>query len=231
MFYDRSMKIQAVLFDAAETLFTTRGSVGEIYGGIAREFGSTARATDIQAAFVRQFRHSGPLTREHEKEWWKDVVHRVFTEVGMVREFDRYFEKVYDTFRGSEAWILFPETREVLGELKNRGLRLGVISNFDSRVYSVMRSLDILSFFDAVTISSETGFAKPQPEIFRTALQALHVTADRTLLVGDSVADDVIAAKAVGIAALLLDRHGKHKVDSIQSIHNLRDVLQWLDVD
>src|SRR5262245_39901412 len=147
MLYDRSMKIEAVLFDAADTLFTTRGSVGEIYGGIAREFGSTASASDIQAAFVRQFRHSGPLTPTHEKEWWKDVVHRVFTDVGMVRDFDRYFEKVYDTFRGSDGWILFPETREVLSKLKNHGLRLGVISNFDSRVYSVMRSLDILSFF------------------------------------------------------------------------------------
>lgn len=226
------MKIEAVLFDAADTLFTTRGSVGEIYGGIAREFGSTAAATDIQAAFVRQFRHSGPLTREHEKEWWKDVVHRVFMDVGMVRDFDRYFEQVYDTFRGSDAWILFPETREVLTELKGRGLRLGVISNFDSRVYSVMRSLDILSFFDAVTISSETGYAKPQPEIFQSALQALNVPADRTLLVGDSLRDDVIAAKAMGIPAVLLDRSGRHKaVDSIHTIDNLRDVLQWLEVD
>src|SRR5215475_14476135 len=101
MVYDPSMKFDAVLFDAADTLFTTRGSVGEIYGSVARDFGSTASPATIQAAFVRQFRHSGPLTTDHEKEWWKDVVHRVFNDVGMVREFDRYFEKVYDTFRGS----------------------------------------------------------------------------------------------------------------------------------
>src|SRR5262245_43486001 len=69
--YDPSMKIDAVLFDAAETLFTTRGSVGEIYGEVARQFGSTTPSSEIQAAFVRQFRHSGPLAREDEKEWWK----------------------------------------------------------------------------------------------------------------------------------------------------------------
>jgi len=223
------MKLEAVLFDAAETLFTTRGSVGEIYGGIAREFGSTASASDIQAAFIRQFRHSGPLTREHEKEWWKDVVHRVFMDVGMVRNFDRYFEKIYDTFRGSSAWILFPETREVLAELKSRGLRLGVISNFDSRAYDVMRSLDILSFFDAVTISSETGYAKPQPEIFIKALQSLRVAADQALLVGDSLPDDVMAARAVGISAVLLDRSGSHDAaDTVKTISNLRPLLEMI---
>jgi len=81
-------------------------------------------------------------------------VYRVFTEAGMVENFDQFFEQVYDRFRDSDGWILFPETVEVLDELKHRGLKIGVISNFDDRIYSVMRSLGILSYFDAVTISS-----------------------------------------------------------------------------
>src|ERR1041384_896047 len=80
------MTTEAVLFDAAETLFTTRGSVGEIYGLVAREYGCTAPFDEIQAAFLRQFRHSGPLSTSDEKAWWREVVHRVFAEVGMVRD-------------------------------------------------------------------------------------------------------------------------------------------------
>src|SRR5882757_6022871 len=56
------MKFRAILFDAAETLFTTRGSVGEIYGSVARQYGSRVSADVIQAAFVRQFRGAGPLS-------------------------------------------------------------------------------------------------------------------------------------------------------------------------
>ena len=223
------MKIEAVLFDAAETLFTTRGSVGEIYGSIARKYGSTTPASEIQAAFARQFQHSGPLNKANEKEWWKDVVHRVFSEVGMVRDFDRFFDEVYDTFRDSDGWVLFPETREVLEALKARDIRLGVVSNFDSRIYSVMRSLKILAFFDAVTISSEAGYAKPHPEIFKTALQSLGAAADHTLLVGDSLTDDVLAAKAAGVRAVLLDRNARHKeVTTVRRISDLREVFSLL---
>src|SRR5258706_4632927 len=82
--YDPHMAFRAVLFDAAETLFTTRGSVGQIYGSIARQYGSTASDAAIQAAFARQFRGAGPLSTQDQKRWWKDVVYRVFSEVGMV---------------------------------------------------------------------------------------------------------------------------------------------------
>ena len=111
------MKFDVVLFDAAETLFTTRGTVGEIYGEVARNYGSAASPEEIQAAFVRQFRHSGPLTTDNEELWWKDVVFRVFNEVGMVSDFDRFFDKVYEQFRDSRGWRLFPETLDCLKEL------------------------------------------------------------------------------------------------------------------
>jgi putative hydrolase of the HAD superfamily len=222
------MKFEAVLFDAAETLFTTRGSVGEIYGRVAQEYGSTASFPEIQAAFLRQFRHSGPLSTEDEKTWWKDVVFRVFQDVGMVERFDEFFEKVYDQFRDARGWTLFPETREVLESLKDRGIKLGVVSNFDSRVYNVMRALDILSFFDAVTISSETGYAKPQPEIFKLAAIALHTEPARVLLVGDSLRDDVIAGRQAGLQTVLIDRSEKHQFGEVAKIRNLRDVFAFL---
>src|SRR5262245_27330816 len=225
MSYDPSMNFDAVLFDAAETLFTTRGSVGEIYGEVARQFGCTASTEAIQAAFLRQFRHSGPVTSDDEKRWWKDVVQRVFAEAGPVQNFDRFFETVYDQFRDGRGWKLFAETKEVLEELKRLKLRLGVISNFDSRVYSVMRSLEIIEFFDAGTISSETGFAKPHPEIFEAAIRALGVDRHRILLVGDNLADDVQAAEQAGLTAVLLDRKGRYPADSVTTIQNLRELL------
>jgi putative hydrolase of the HAD superfamily len=219
------MAIDAVLFDAAETLFTTRGSVGEIYGRVAREFGCTAPFHEIQSAFARQFRHSGPLSTTAEKAWWRDVVFRVFSDVGMVRDFNRFFEKVYDQFRDSRAWILFPETHEVLGELKERSVKLGVISNFDSRVYEVMRELEILAYFNSVTISSEVGYAKPDPEIFAAAARSLNIPPERILLIGDSLHADVLAARRAGMKSILIDRENRHPDTDVERIGSLKEVL------
>jgi putative hydrolase of the HAD superfamily len=219
------VKFRAVLFDAAETLFTTRGSVGTIYAGVAREYGSTAEPEAIQAAFVRNFRGAGPVSVENQKLWWKDIVRRVFSEVGMVENFDKFFDQVYDTFKDSQGWVLFPETRSVLAELKTAGLKLGVISNFDTRIYSVMQSLDILSFFDAITTSSESGFCKPDREIFEAAVRSLNSEVSETLLVGDSLRDDVEAGTRAGLHGILIDRTGRHASSGVHRISSLKELI------
>jgi len=225
------MKFDAVLFDAAETLFTTRGSVGEIYANVAREFGSTASPSDIQAAFEKHFPRTGPLSTDNEKHWWKDIVHRVFTEVGLMEKFDVFFDRIYDLFRDSRGWMLFPETRDVLESLRERGFKLGVVSNFDSRLYTVLKDLRILQFFDAVTICSETGFAKPQPEIFRAAATSLKVRPDRALYTGDSLVDDFVAGRDAGLETWLLDRSDRYAaMKSVRRIGTLRDVLTIVEL-
>ena len=152
-------------------------------------------------------------------------MHRVFSEAGMVRDFDEFFEQVYDRFRDSQGWILFPETLEVLQQLKSLDVKLGVISNFDDRAYSVMRSLGILQFFDAVTLSSETGYSKPDPQIFHFAVRALGVPPGEILVVGDNLRDDVEAALQAGLTALLIDRSGRHSSrNHVSRISSLREV-------
>jgi len=219
------MIIRAVLFDAAETLFTTRGSVGEIYATVARDYGSQVPLHVIQAAFARHFRGAGPVSIEDQKDWWKNVVYRVFNEVGMVPNFDQFFEQVYDRFRGSEGWTLFPETIDVLKDLKGRGLKLGLISNFDTRVYSVLQSLGIRQFFDTVTLSSETGHCKPDPKIFEAAVQALRVPPPQILLVGDSLHDDVEPGSRAGLISVLIDRADRHShVNQVRRIKSLSEI-------
>jgi putative hydrolase of the HAD superfamily len=220
------MKFSAVLFDAAETLFTIRGSVGELYGNVARQYGSRADAAAIQAAFARQFRGAGPVSVQDEKRWWKDIVYRVFSEVGMVENFDEFFDSVYDTFRDAGGWMLFPDTTQALEQLKALGLKLGIVSNFDTRVYSVLDSLGIRRFFDAITLSSEAGFTKPDLRIFKAAVHALGVPASTVLMVGDSPADDVEPAMRAGLSAVLLDRNSRYPAKShLRRISSLKEIV------
>lgn len=221
------MTFRAVLFDAAETLFTTRGSVGEIYASVAQKYGSAVPPEVIQTAFRRHFKGAGPVSAESQKQWWKDVVYAVFREVGTIENFDQFFNEVYDTFRDSQGWMLFPETLDVLRELSNRRLKLGVISNFDSRIYTVMESLHVRQFFDAVVISSETGFAKPDLEIFEAAIEAMGFPAPEILFVGDSLEDDVEAGSRAGLTTVLIDRTGRHAGQNhVQRIASLKEILE-----
>jgi len=220
------MTFRAVLFDAAETLFTTRGSVGEIYASVARKYGSQASTEHIQAAFLKNFQGAGPLTAASQKRWWRDIVYRVFTDVGMVENFEEFFNEVYDRFRDSQGWVLFPETLSVLEQLRERRLKLGIISNFDSRIYSVMESLGIRHFFDAIVLSSETGYCKPDPQIFAAAASAIGVPPSEALFIGDNPEDDVEAAIRAGFSALLIDRRGRYKeIQHLQRISSLKQVI------
>jgi putative hydrolase of the HAD superfamily len=149
----------------------------------------------------------------------------------MVEDFDRFFDEVYDLFRDSRGWMLFPETRQVLEELRRHQLKLGVISNFDSRLYSVLKDLGIDSLFDAVTICSEVGFAKPQPQIFHAALRALGVASERTLYTGDSLVDDFQAGENAGLTAYLLDRGARYAgMRSVRRITSLKELLPLVGI-
>ncbi len=229
--------VRVVFFDAADTLFRVRGGVGRQYALVARRHGASFRPEDISRAFGRAFRAAPPLAfdvdsgsvrRDMEKRWWYGVVKEVFSELGMFAAFDSFFDDLYETFRAS-AWELFPETASVLKALKGSGFELGVITNFDSRVYEVIDTLGIADYFDSITISSEAGYAKPSTEIFRRALARHGAAPGEALHVGDDLRNDYLGAREAGLRPVLLQRDGASsagdgavvKVDTLYGVERL----------
>lgn len=230
-------RIKAVFFDAADTLFYINDGLGNVYSSVAAKYGSTPDPKFIKAAFSNAFHSAPPLVfgelsaekrKVYEKKWWYSVVKNVFEEVGMFDGFDSYFEDLFEVFRHG-AWKLFPETQGVLTSLEKRDFKLGLISNFDTRVYEVCRALGINKYFKSFVISSEAGFAKPSPQIFEIALNEQGVLAEESIHIGDSIEHDILGATALGINAVLLDREGKYRHrDDIWKIKDLRGVFQIL---
>lgn len=229
-------RVKAVFFDAADTLFFVRGGVGSVYFEVARRYAPYLSPFQIGKAFEMAFSTAPPLAfpgksaaerRELEKRWWYDVVRRVFNDAGMFEGFDDFFDELFETFRCG-AWELFPDTREVLEELKGKGFTLSVVSNFDSRIYDVMDKLGIAGFFDSFFISSEVGYAKPSREIFLLTVESLSLKACECLHVGDSLENDYWGAKNAGLKALLLDRDGKHGDKGVERIGGLKGVVEFL---
>lgn len=236
-----SQSIRVVFFDAADTLFHVNGSVAEIYLQHAVAFGfqeTPDSLASIKQAFSRAFRDAPPpifaatepsQIKQSERLWWFDIVHNVFYRVGMFDRFDDFFERVFEVFEDPGSWKLFPETLPTLTRLREEGMELGIISNFDSRLFTVMRGLGIAQAFDTVTISSLAQAAKPAPKIFQLALNKHAVDPDEALHVGDSLRDDVEGATKVGLQAVLLDRQGKHVTQAgVRAIRTLDELLPLL---
>lgn len=218
---------QVVFFDAAGTLFHVRGSVGEAYLSLARKYGVTASPQAIQQAFKRAFSDAPqPLfavndpqaIKSCERLWWFDLVHNVFYRVGMFEGFDDYFEEVFEYFARADAWDLYPDTLSTLKVLEDRGVELGIVSNFDSRLYEILIGLGIDRFFESVTISSFAGAAKPSLQIFRRALQKHGALPESAVHVGDSLREDAEGAAAAGLRGVLLDRAGEETIPPGQMV-------------
>lgn len=233
--------IRVVFFDAADTLFHVQGSVAEIYLQHAVRFGFLRTPDSLEAikqAFRRAFREAPPPVfaatepariKQSERLWWFDIVHNVFYRVGMFERFDDFFDTVFQVFEDSASWRLFPETVATLGRLKALGVELGIISNFDSRLFAVLRGLGIAESFDTVTISSLAQAAKPAPQIFRLAVEKHAVDPGEALHVGDSLRDDVEGATKAGLHAVLLDRQGRHRGTETRVIRSLDEIPALLD--
>ena len=232
--------IRAAYFDAAGTLFDSREPIGRTYARIARDFGVDAPEDAVAASFHQVFRaaeglafgpgHPAAELRRLEREWWRSRVGATFEALGKFRDFDSYFEALFGYFADPINWEVFPEASDTLQRLKDRGLKLGVISNFDYRLYRILDGLDLTRYFDSVSISSEVGYAKPRREIFDAALACLDATAGDAIHIGDSEHLDFAAAESAGIAAVLVDRDRPETAPAIAArgarISSLAQVLE-----
>ena len=207
--------LRAVLLDATGTLFDVARPLGDAYSELAREFGGVIDPDTMTDRFRTAFADSPPIAfpglrgvdlDSAERGWWRTVVERVTREAGGVPEFEPYFDRLYAHYASAPAWRVFPEVPGVLAALRERGLRLAVVSNFDSRLPPLLDTLGLAPFFDAVVCSGAVGTAKPDVAIFAHALAALGVEAHEALHVGDSRVNDYDGARAAGIEALLVDR-------------------------
>jgi putative hydrolase of the HAD superfamily len=210
-------QVKVVFFDAGGTLIEPSSAVGAIYSRVAREFGFEGDPRILQQNFEQ--RQQPPLAFpagtpeaaliELEKTWWLNFVRAVFDGLGPFPRFEEFFDEIFERFRGRELWRVYDDVAPTLTELKRRGLGLGVISNFDSRLYDVLRACGLDHFFDSVHVSSRVGAVKPDPAIFQAALNYHGVEAREAWHVGDSLRDDVEGATAVGIRAALIDRDNR----------------------
>jgi putative hydrolase of the HAD superfamily len=205
------MPLRAVLFDVDFTIAKPGPDLGpEGYQRLGLRFGlelDPTRYGEARARAVETLERHPEL--DHDEEVWV-----VFTEQiirGMGGDSDRTYECAVEMTRAWEHaynFQIFEDVLPVLTELRDRGLKLGLVSNTgrDLDAFVAHHGLDV----DAVVASGVHGKTKPHPTIFLAALDRLGVSPAEAVMVGDSVEDDVEGARAVGMRGVLLDRENRY---------------------
>jgi putative hydrolase of the HAD superfamily len=132
---------------------------------------------------------------------------------------------VEDALLAAIRFHAYPEVPAALGRLRAAGARLAVVSNWDVSLHDVLERTQLRALVDAVVISAELGAAKPDPAIFRAALDRLGASAADAMHVGDSVEHDVEGARAAGLRAVLVARNGAVPPDGVPVVASLDGLL------
>jgi putative hydrolase of the HAD superfamily len=211
-------KPKVIFLDAVGTLFGVKGSVGEIYSQIAKEFGVLANAEILNQSFSQSFKAAPPPIfddaddqdiRQREFDWWQRIAMNTFESAGVFTEFtdfSAFFNQLYSYFETEKPWFVYPDVLLALMNWRRLGVELGVLSNFDSRLYSVLQKLGLREYFQSITISTQVRAAKPDPEIFKVALSKHNCLPEEAWHIGDSIEDDYLGAQSVGIRGIWINR-------------------------
>jgi putative hydrolase of the HAD superfamily len=127
-------------------------------------------------------------------------------------------EGAVDALMASLRFEAFADAAPALEQLRARGMRLVVVSNWDWSLTDVLGGAGMLPLLDGVITSAEVGAAKPDPAIFEAGLAAAGCSAAEAVHVGDSVDHDVEGARAAGIRPLLLAREGGGDLRSLDEL-------------
>lgn len=203
--------LRAVLFDVDFTLCRPGPELSaERYARIAARHGLTLDVDRYEeareAAALNLKRHPELL---HDDTIWHRFTEEIFIRMGgaeaVASECATEIEQGWEV---SENFELFEDALPVLEELRAAELRIGLVSNGirDLNEFVAHHMLDV----DVAIGSRAHGRVKPHPTIFQAALQHLGAAPEESVMVGDSLAEDIEGARALGMRAILIDRDDRH---------------------
>jgi putative hydrolase of the HAD superfamily len=165
------------------------------------------------------------LPANEQRAFWVDYWAEGFRRIG-VSEADalNFTKELLDEVHGGNFQRVYEDTVPALEQLRARGKRLGIVSNFSPNCESLLRGLGLADYFDFFIVSGIVRVEKPDPQIFRLAIEASGKDVSELVYVGDSIFHDVEGARGAGLAAILLDRGNRVPGFAGARIRDLREL-------
>jgi putative hydrolase of the HAD superfamily len=223
--------IRAIVLDAVGTLIHPDPPAPIIYAQVGKKRGSCYDADAIKTRFQQAFQQEEEIDRrlgwrtseDREMERWRHIVAHVLDDVS---DPEGCFQALFEHFSRPESWRCDPSTDSVLSGLSRRGLLLGMASNYDSRLHTVMAGKPELQPIHHVIISSEVGWRKPAPEFFAAVCRIVALPADQILYIGDDLVNDVQGAQAAGLRVVWFNPSGGKNSTSQICICRLTELVK-----
>lgn len=191
-----TMVIKAVIFDMYETLITHYES--SVYFGTQMAFDAGIEQEKFQAIWrvTESDRTIGKISFE-------EILEKILKENNCFSDEKMSYIVNKRIFCQEELFEhINEEIIPMLKNLKEKGIRIGLISNCFSEEAIVIKKSKLYSFFDAVCLSYDEGLQKPDLEIFQRCLKKLNVQADECIYVGDGGSNELVAAKSIGMKSM-----------------------------
>lgn len=230
------MPLQALSLDFCGTLAVEVRSRAAIYAeaGAARGLavGEKRMATLMDEAHAALPREVDGAFR-YSDDWFRAFIERIFhgvlgLEHGRLTALE---DELFARFSDAATFRLFPGAPELLSAAHAAGLRTLVVSNWSPRLGLILERLGLAEGLDAIVSSAEERLEKPDPALFGRALERLDVPPSAALHAGDHPDRDVAAARAAGLAAVLVDRSGTMPADGVPVVDSLPALLAHLDLE
>jgi putative hydrolase of the HAD superfamily len=226
--------LDCVLFDAGDTLLAPAPSFQGRFVAVAAEQGFPLEEAAVDAAIAAAVRAAAwpddwtdPAT---QRDFWIGFYQEVLSGLGHIGDGMRLAEALFASFSDPASYQLFDDVRPALEELAGRGITLGVVSNFEPWLADILALQEIDHLFATVAISGVLGVAKPDPGIFEVALAEAGADPSATVHVGDQPANDVAAARTVGITPVLIDRFARYpEPDDAHRVEDLGGLVKLVN--
>jgi len=226
--------LRAVFFDVGNTLIYPFPGVSEVCRQVLAEAGHIHDLTAIDELMPMVDQYYEDRYRADDTFWtdeeetsgvWVGMYSLLCRKLGIEDSATILSRRVYDQFGRIDRWRVYDDVLPAFQRLRDRGLKLGIISNWDRRLVRLMDGLEIAPLLDSVISSADVGLRKPDPRIFELACEELDVAPEDAAHVGDHHYADVLGARAVGMHAVLIDRHGgeplpvgPHPISSLERV-------------
>lgn len=230
--------IKAVFFDLYQTLIRYDPPREELQAKVLKEFSIEVAPETIRHAlvvadeFIYQEHARSSLSKRPSEERMAAYIQyqKILLKEAGVDGSEQLIASVLSKMQQFDLkLVLFDDAAPTLTQLKDRGLILGLISNVDRDVAPLCDELGLSSLLEVVVTSQDTGFNKPQPEIFREALMQAGVEASEAIYVGDQYQIDAVGASKAGMKGLFLDRRDDFKeATDCPRIRSLSDIIEHL---
>ena len=226
-----------VFFDAVSTIIYPEPDVFSAYHSHGQKFGSRLTRDEVKKRFhqLRKELFDSELLPEEidfesvelvssdqiEFDLWRCLVERLFVDVADPLGL---FHALWSHFAMGSSWRVFPDVQPCWDRLQSFGFKIGIASNFDSRLFELCKRLPPLDQADLIVCSAKTGSRKPDKRFFRTIESQIASkypeSRQSPIMIGDDAVNDVLAPRLLGWTSFHIDR---------QCSENCGETLRTLD--